>query len=475
MLKNTFKPLSILFLITIVFMVLFNFSLNAQASSEEKEEDYEPNTVLVTLTNEQSLKFETYTIENFSEIDCMDIKDLSEGSTARMKQQINESKTMTSDYLRINPDNYHHQYKLTFPEYLNVDEVIQILVEREDILSASPNYYMVMEENESVVETNQALSLYSNIGVDMWVNDYLADTQWGLDHINICDAWDIAIGSYDIKVGVIDSGIFRHEDLDSRISKTLNKKFSKDDPCYDKAHHGTSVAGIIGAECNNEIGIAGVCHAVTLVSLKVLDQDGDGWGWERIILAIDYAIEKNIPILNMSQGLTKLTTRQIDDYEKKIKEYPGLVVCAAGKKGWEMDLDGNAVYPACFNLDNLITVGACNAFDERITNSDYSKQFVDIFAPGENIMSTYDTTSNSNTTKYLSRQGTSFAAPFVTGVAALLLSYNSSFTAKDLKDIICAPNLDTYGNKVSSPVKDLCVSGKVLDAGAALALAKEWR
>ncbi|MBD5391043.1 S8 family serine peptidase [bacterium] len=108
--------------------------------------------------------------------------------------------------------------------------------------------------------------------------------------------------------------------------------------------------------------------------------------------------------------------------------------------------------------------------DNRVSYSNYGKNYVDIFAPGDNIMTTY-----TNKSLCQMRQGTSFAAPFVSGVAALLLSYNSRFTAKDLKDIICAPNLDQYGNMISSPVKDMCISGKVLDAGAALKLAKNWR
>lgn len=465
MIKNVFKSLAILFLTAILFIITLSSGIEVNASSEE-EEIYVPGEVIVTLTNEQSLKFENYTEENFSEIGCIKITDLSVGSTARIKQQMR--RIMMTNNLWIDPKNYHHQYKLSLSNNIDVLEAIELLQQRIDILSASPNYFIDIEE-EPTQTTNNVCALYSNITVDMWVNDYLADTQWGLDQINICDAWDIEIGSYDVKVGIIDSGIIRHSDLESRLDLGLCKSFTKYDPCIDQPIHGTSVAGIIGAESNNEIGITGVCHCVSLVSLKVTDEKTGG-RTEYILSAIDYAIEKNIQILNISMGAELTNLRKKIEYEAKIKEYPGLVVCAAGNDGLELELDGLAIYPASFNLDNLITVGASDVANNKADFSNYGNKYVDIFAPGVNIMTTY-----TNGSLCQMRQGTSFAAPFVSGVAALLLSYNPNFTAKDLKDIICAPNLDQNGNMVSSSVKNFCISGKILDAAAALNIAINWR
>jgi subtilisin family serine protease len=170
-------------------------------------------------------------------------------------------------------------------------------------------------------------------------------------------------------VGVLDSGIDAgHPYLQNRIHPTLNREFTgiygekppegtPENPPNHESLHGTLVSGIIGL-CGDDI---------ELVSLKVIGSDG-GASASNLIKAIVYAGNNGIPILNFSGGWRSWngsdTTNYYDELsyyndhplESVIDMYPGLFVCSAGNAG--NDNDTNDVYPASFNLPNLITVGA---------------------------------------------------------------------------------------------------------------------
>lgn len=149
-----------------------------------------------------------------------------------------------------------------------------------------------------------------------------------------------------------------------------------------------------------------------------------------------------------------------------IATYNGLIVVAAGNENVEIvDENSNGVklYPQSFNLDNIIVVGASNRNDERwVSNqleaSNYSSTIVDLFAPGVNIYSL----SANRTQAYEYRTGTSLAAPFVTGVAALIWSVEPNLTATQVKSRIMQ-NVDSV-----SALSNLCVSGGRLNAQKAL-------
>ena len=268
-------------------------------------------------------------------------------------------------------------------------------------------------------------------------NDAFYSSQWGLNEvngINIEPAWDITTGSKTIRVGVIDSGISRHPDLND--NRAIGKSFvSGDIGTEDTYGHGTHVAGIIGAVGDNHIGISGVCKTVELVPLRV---GNESWGTENIIKAINYANElwgtdKQIDILNFS-GWNGPNWKTFSD---AINSYNGLFVTIAGNGEKDAndvshgyDIDANPNYPGSFTCDNIITVGSIDFNGSRSEFSNYGKNSVDIYAPGENIYSTY----TNNTYAYMS--GTSMAAPHVTGVAALLLSKNPTLSAAELKQLI---------------------------------------
>lgn len=221
----------------------------------------------------------------------------------------------------------------------------------------------------------------------------------------------------------MDNGL--HMDFSGNTPEPLNIPI-------DSSDHGTHVAGIIGAKPNSSTGAVGVCWNVNIVSLRI-SIDGY-WYSSRAIQAVDYAILKGIDVLNYSGRVRDEETNQINindpAFSQIIANYSGLFVAAAGN--YYSDNDEEDVFPANYSLthSNVISVGALDINDEKPLFSNYGINSVQIYAPGHDI---YSTLPNNN---YGANSGTSMAAPYVTGVAALLLSINPSLTGTQLKNIL---------------------------------------
>ncbi len=284
----------------------------------------------------------------------------------------------------------------------------------------------------------------------------LSSNQWAISKIELDKAWDISTGSSDVKVGIIDSGIRgTHEDLLSNINSSLSivsSTTSYTTPFSDLHGHGTHIAGIIGANGDNTSGIAGVCWNVSLVSLR------GGWVEEdedhnlktyisntEIAEFTDYAENHNIKILNLSYGGGAYNSDLLSD----LSNYSGLLVCSAGNNGSD-----SLYYPACYNLDNIISVGNSTSDDLKASSSNYGYSVVDIFAPGTNILSTM----KGSDSDYAYWSGTSMAAPYVAGFAALLKSINPTLTTAQLKSAI----LDNADHVTS--LSSYCLYGRRLNA-----------
>ncbi len=220
-----------------------------------------------------------------------------------------------------------------------------------------------------------------------------------------------------------------------------------------------------------------------LLSYKVLDSNGNG-NMVCILNAINEATAHDVDIINASFGYVGSPNNA---WTYAIQNFPGLVVCAAcnTQTGESSDNDVNPKYPANYNyLSNVITVGASDQDDDRAYFSCYGQISVDLFAPGENILSCYPTSKCTGAmcggdagghyaNGYHEASGTSMAAPHVAGVAALMLSENPSLSAAQLKGMI----LDTVDTVYDANGNDIfpsyCVSGGRLNAQAAVTLASQ--
>ncbi len=213
--------------------------------------------------------------------------------------------------------------------------------------------------------------------------------------------------------------------------------------------HGTHVAGIIGADRTNNLGVLGVSDAVQIMGVRAVP-DGDERDKD-VANAIRYAVDNGAQIINMSFGKDYSPQRKtVEDAERYALSKGVLMIHAAGNDG--KDIDTSANYPAPRFIDgsaipNVITVGASaepNTTDLIASFSNYGKQNVDVFAPGKDI---YSTVPGS---KYENNSGTSMASPVVAGVAAVLKSYFPKLTYSDIKQIILK-SATPYTTKVIRP------------------------
>ncbi|MCX6230232.1 MAG: S8 family serine peptidase [Bacteroidetes bacterium] len=222
------------------------------------------------------------------------------------------------------------------------------------------------------------------------------------------------------------------------------------DVCGPRANHGTCLAGIIAGIRDNGTGVNGIAASVRIMALRTTpsgdERDKD------VALAIRYAVDNGADIINMSFGKIMSPQKKfVDDAIRYAESKNVLIIHAAGNSG--EDIEEFVHYPSAIYLDkkeatNFISVGSCGM--EKGENmasifSNYSKDYVDIFAPGENIVS-LDT---SNT--YSVHSGTSQAAPVVTGIAALVLSYYPELSPQDLKEILLESSLNLKKQEVLIP------------------------
>ena len=248
-------------------------------------------------------------------------------------------------------------------------------------------------------------------------------------------------------------------------------------------NHGTHVSGIIAASRNNGAGMDGVADAVKIMMVRVVP-DGDEYDKD-VALAIRYAVNNGAKIINMSFGKAYSPEKYwVDSAVAYAEQKDVLLVHSAGNENY--NLDSTTVFPNSYlttykkSAANFITVGASS--DTLITDgniaadfSNYGKQNVDLFAPGVKI---YSTLPGGNT--YGNQDGTSMAAPIVTGVAALIKTYYPSLTAKQIKTILektvftptaTAPCLQPGNSSIAVPFNTLSKTGGIVNAYNAVVLA----
>ncbi len=261
----------------------------------------------------------------------------------------------------------------------------------------------------------------------------------------------------------------------------LNDRFyGNNDVMGTDASHGTHVAGIIGAVRGNDKGIDGIANHVQIMPIRAVP-DGDEHDKD-IANAIRYAVDNGALIINMSFGKSFSPEKKWVDEAVQYAESKGvLLVHAAGNDAKNIDTDDN--FPSRnFNNDTLkvfsnwITVGASGATANEIAApfSNFGKREVNLFAPGVKI---YSTIPGGNA--YGEKDGTSMAAPVVSGIAALLLSYHPDISAKQLIEILEQSSkkinitFPKPGAQEKITLSDLSITGAIVNTYDALKLASK--
>ena len=244
------------------------------------------------------------------------------------------------------------------------------------------------------------------------------------------------------------------------------------------SHHGTHVAGIIGALRGNGIGIDGIAANVRIMALRAVP---DGEERDKAVAnAIRYAVDNGAHIINMSvgKGLSP-RKRLVDDAVRYADDHGVLMVHAAGNDGEDIDQGDNfptAVYDDGSRARNWIEVGAASWQVDSLaaTFSNFGQNSVDVFSPGVDILSTVPGS------EYDREDGTSMAAPVVSGVAALLMGYFPGLDASDVRSIILESSVNRQNDVVARPGDGaripfgrLSVTGGVVNAYEAIKAALE--
>ncbi len=351
---------------------------------------------------------------------------------------------------------------------------------------------LALDPNVEYIEPNYVYGLpkieYGEVlgGDKASVRDSYYDKQWGLkntgrnsggwfssgkagEDMNAENAWDITKGNQELIVAVIDTGVdYTHPDLKGNlwvntaeqngqagvdddgngyVDDVYGYDFAgKDGDPMDGHGHGTHCAGNIGAAHNNE-GIAGMMANVKIMSIKFLSDRGSGTT-EDAILAVDYATRNGAKIMSNSWGGGE-RSEALKEAIERARDAGIVFVAAAGNES--SNNDRRETFPANYDVENVITVGAMEGKGKRSSFSNYGATKVHVFAPGSNIYSTV------RSGRYQSMSGTSMATPLVSGAVGLLLSHEPNLSVSEVRERVIATAVN------NGELEDMSVSNGRMD------------
>ena len=304
---------------------------------------------------------------------------------------------------------------------------------------------------------------------------------WYFPVMNIHEAWQISFGSPYTSIAVIDSGIVYNlndlrpalfenpgeipfngvdDDRNGFVDDLIGWNFNEGGPLpFDDNGHGTFIASIIAAQKSNGAGGMGVCPLCRIVSLRFLDADGAGDD-EDLIKSIDYATSLGVKVMNISTA-GEGYDRDLHQALKRAEARDILVVVSSGNDGDSNDKFD--IYPANFEMKNLITVGSTDEKNHWWENANYSPTKVHIAAPGEKLWGAW------SDGKWYTGNGTSFSTPLVAAIGGLVRSVNPQLTAAQTKQIL----LRTV--TVKTELRSKCSSSGIVNAYRAVECARDPR
>ncbi len=423
------------------------------------DDDFDDSCVLVVM-DKYSSKFNKSHSSLFSKIPFINkIKDLT-SITGQIAEKLYLNQKSFRQILQIDLEEHSKQ---------NVLDVISQIQKLDGVLWAGVNKYYYPE-------------ISYEAPIAMSGNRY--QEQWGLHGeygINAIEAWDYSTGSKKIKVGIIDSGIADHDDLRDNVIEGWN--FVDDDnDTSDQYGHGTLIAGIIGATGATENGIIGINWNIEMVPLKVIstkykyeESKHPEYSTNAIVKAINWSINNDVDILNMSFGL--FSNEDDHPFRTAMNNYKGLMVCGAGND--KNDNDIKKFFPASYSQgeefsDRVISVGAINENGYPTSFTNYGETTVSLFAPGFEILTTTPPNGHhlefADNSGYAFAPGTSIAAPHVAGVAALLYTKYDRYLNKLSSEYIASQVKATILNNVTmtGSCYDKCVANGILNAEKAM-------
>lgn len=297
-------------------------------------------------------------------------------------------------------------------------------------------------------------------------NDPGYSRQWHYRMMNLPAAWDITTAG--VAVGIIDSGIVRHPDLNGRVVQGVDlisdvassgdgdgrdmdaTDMGKDQPNGSSSWHGSHVAGTVGAVSNEGAGVAGVTWSGPIVPVRALGRDGGSFA--DIAAGIQWAVGNAVPglrtnanpvkVINMSLGGASPPSQALQEVIDDAVAEGVIIVVAAGND----NVDASAFSPC--NQDNVICVGATRFNGKRASYSNYGAN-VDVMATGGEVAEDLDgdgkpdgvlspILDDDGTPVWAYYQGTSMASPHVAGIVALMKAQNPSLTSGEVEQILTA-------------------------------------
>ena len=325
-----------------------------------------------------------------------------------------------------------------------------------------PDLYLVRvapDKVDDAIESyrNDPAVLYAEQdGIDPWLaipNDPMFPAySWEHWSIRAPRAWDTTTGAPAFAVGHLDSGVdYTHPDLAANVDLSISYDFyDHDSDPMDTFWHGTGTASVIAAVGDNAVDYVGTMWRCRIAALRV---GPAGALHSAQIEAIQYMVAQGINVSNISSGSTTYTQARYDAMAAA-QSVGHIFVCAAGNDGTNNDV--SPIYPASYDLPNVVAVAAVGSADELSSYSCYGPTSVDLAAPGDDI-AVADLGG-----QWVFESGTSFSAPMVAATIGLVRSHNPGLSWQAVKELI-------MGSARPVPaLQGLMVSGAIVDAAAAI-------